>query len=284
MPHDHADPGAGPPYPLTPSSSKPAQKDGCQSYTTQKVPGTWPADLRTPFHALINGGRKQSSKLTQRLGIEGISPAREKAHCSSKEFPEKHISATSFGNLVHVLQLSTRSYGAANKHLGKGLCVALFCRWEPFNPACVLNQQALPYWVGKQCSFKTLQTEDRGSRGIPGVFLSSVWSQGQSLGPRRQSPACNWVWWLVPYSFRSWLECLCQPWGCGGLWNPWFPEAHHFLLPTQFNYSHSRSVSKCNQASYRVRLSTLLGIWETMKNKRLKKKKKFLALLEVTFY
>lgn len=38
----------------------------------------------------------------QCLGIEGISLAREKAHCSSKEFPEKEITETSFANLVHV--------------------------------------------------------------------------------------------------------------------------------------------------------------------------------------
>lgn len=69
---------------------------------------------------------KQSSNSASQLGIKGISLAREKAHCSPKEFPEKEISAASFGNLVHVLQLSTCSYGAANKYLGKGLCVALF--------------------------------------------------------------------------------------------------------------------------------------------------------------
>lgn len=38
----------------------------------------------------------------QRLGIGGTVLAREKAHCSFKEFPEKEISAASFGNLVHV--------------------------------------------------------------------------------------------------------------------------------------------------------------------------------------
>lgn len=134
-----------------------------------------------------------------------------------------------------------------------------------FNPACVLNQQALPYWVGRQYSFETIQTENWRVRGIPGFFFSPIWSKGQSLRPHRQSPTCNWVLWLVLYSFQSWSECLCQPWGCVELWNPWFPQAHHSLLPTQFNYSHVQSVSKYNQTSSRVRLSTLLGIWEKKK-------------------
>lgn len=48
---------------------------------------------------------KEKSSLVnspQRCGIKGISLAGEKAHCSSKEFPEKEISAASFGNLVLV--------------------------------------------------------------------------------------------------------------------------------------------------------------------------------------
>ena len=91
-------------------------------------------DLLTWGFFFILSLMEEESRLVnspQQLGIKGISSAREKAHCSAKEFPEKEISATSFCNLVHVSQLSTRSYGAANKYLGKGLCIALFWLWEP---------------------------------------------------------------------------------------------------------------------------------------------------------
>lgn len=62
-------------------------------------------DLLTRGFFFILSLMEEESRLVnspQLLGIKGISWARKKAHCSSKEFPEKEISATSFGNLVHV--------------------------------------------------------------------------------------------------------------------------------------------------------------------------------------
>lgn len=84
-----------------------------------------------------------------------------------------------------------------------------------FNPACVLNQQALPYWVGRQCSSETFQTKHSRVRGIPGFIFCSIWSKGEGLGPQGQNPASKESpVQLVLYSFKSWFKCHCQLWGC----------------------------------------------------------------------
>lgn len=114
--------------------------------------GLWPADLRIFFILSLMEEESRLVNSPQQLGIKGISSAREKAHCSAKEFPEKEISATSFCNLVHVSQLSTRSYGAANKYLGKGLCIALFWLWEPVQ-SCMCFKSAGSAILGGETAF-----------------------------------------------------------------------------------------------------------------------------------
>lgn len=139
----------------------------------------------------------------QQPGIKGISSAREKAHCSPKEFPEKEISASSFGNLVHVSQLSTRSYGAANKYLGKGLCIALFWLWEPVQ-SCMCFKSAGSAILGGETAFlRNLSNWELEGQRHTWFYLELSLEQGSKAWGLPESSLQQSSVWLVLCSFKS---------------------------------------------------------------------------------
>ena len=150
--------------------------------------GPWDFDLLTWGFFFILSLMEEESRLvnsTQQLGIKGISSAREKAHCSAKEFPEKTISATSSVTWSMSCNCQLVAMGQQTNIWGRDCALLCSDCGNQFNPACVLNQQALPYWVGRQHSSEIFQTENWRVRGIPGFIFSSVWIKGQGLGPHR---------------------------------------------------------------------------------------------------
>lgn len=132
-----------------------------------------------------------------------------------------------------------------------------------FNPACVLNQQALPYWVGRQRSLETFPTENWRVRGIPGFILSSAWSKGQKPGASR-NPACNRVlcgWYCALLNLNLNASVSFGGRGCMRLWNTCSLRPITSCCPhNSITYSFTQSVSKRNQAPSKVRLYTLLSI------------------------
>lgn len=119
-----------------------------------------------------------------------------------------------------------------------------------FNPACVLNQQALPYWVGRQRSLETFPTENWRVRGIPGFILSSAWSKGQKPGASR-NPACNRVLcgWYCALLNLNLNASVSFGGGVHEVVKYLFSQAYHSLLPTQFNHLFIYSVSRQTQSS-----------------------------------
>lgn len=226
-------------------------------------------DLLTWGFFFICSLMEEESRLVnspQQLGIKGISSAREKAHCSAKEFPEKKTSATSFGNLVHVSQLSTRSYGAANKCLGKGLCIALFWLWEPVQFCMCFKSAGCALLGGETAFLRNLPNWEREGQRHTWFYLWLYLEQASKPGASR-NPACNRVlcgWYCILLnldlnafvSFGGVHEVMKSPVPSG----PSLPVAYTIRLCIQ-------SVSKYNQAPSKVMLCTLLGIWETTESK-----------------
>lgn len=137
---------------------------------------------------------------------------------ASREFPwleRKHIALLKNFQRRRFLQLHLVTWSMSNncQLVAMGQQTYIWrkdCAWlcsdcgNWFNPACVLNQQALPYWVGRQCSSETFQTKHSRVRGIPGFIFCSIWSKGEGLGPQGQNPASKESpVQLVLYSFKS---------------------------------------------------------------------------------
>lgn len=127
-----------------------------------------------------------------------------------RRFLQLHLVTWSMSNICQLVAM-----GQQTNIWGRDCASLCSDGGNQFNPACALNQRALPYWVGGQYSFETLQTENWRVRGIPGFFFSSLWSKGQSLGPHRVQLAiefCGWYCILFNLDLNA-----CQPWGCVGL-------------------------------------------------------------------
>lgn len=134
-----------------------------------------------------------------------------------------------------------------------------------FNSACVLNQQAVPYWVGRQRSSEIFQTELEGQRHTwfyLWLYLEQASKPGASRNPACNRVLCGWYCILLNLdlnafvSFGSVHEVMKSPVPSG----PSLPVAYTIQLCIQ-------SVSKYNKAPSKVMLCTLLGIWETMESK-----------------